>query len=453
MIKKSIQTQEIIPRYYGAVFERGNNALFIPPTSFVFGEVLRTDPKKLREYVIEWQKYKSKHQGDYTRGQPVHRPLFPIDDYEDLLYCNPNIVVEAIQEGLLKKYKSKNMWLSDNEKAIINGHLGNTTLTADIKTRYHGGKKNKKPYWKISMDSPLVLNGSYRFNAESCQCDDHFWGGVKKGVKVLCTHLAAGMNQLYDDDLNIIKSEKVIDRDVWLPFNFIDKYGSFDEQLTPYMEINEAPERSSLIIDVMIASFVKNENSFYINKRLAQIPEIYNPGLISGIENGDFSFGVLHQKKKNIKTNPDYENAIRYLRREMELKLKKQGYTENRVNVLEFDNTRWETVCPEWTNGKHIIRTVFSNKFPPLYTVRKVGDGDVNIFQPMYDMSYHMSHPFSKLDNIQADKDDKTRRLTSTKVSIPSEINIPDIIKSEYKEQIEAFYPGNKRQIINKSGL
>jgi len=219
------------------------------------------------------------------------------------------------------------------------------------------------------------------------------------------------------------------------------------------MEINEAPERSSLIIDVMIASFVKNENSFYINKRLAQIPEIYNPELISGIENGDFSFGVLHQKKKNIKTNPDYENAIRYLRREMELKLKKQGYTENRVNVLEFDNTRWETVCPEWTNGKHIIRTVFSNKFPPLYTVRKVGDGDVNIFQPMYDMSYHMSHPFSKLDNIQADKDDKTRRLTSTKVSIPSEINIPDIIKSEYKEQIEAFYPGNKRQIINKSGL
>jgi len=443
---KVIQTQEIIPRYYGIVFERKQGNLFIIPTSFAFGEVLRKSPNELKEYVAEWQKHKSEHLEKYTQGQHVYRPLFPINGYEDLLYCKPDFVVESILDGITKKHGSKNLWMVGGEEAIKKGYIGASALTAEVKARHHGGKKGSKTYWSVEMDSPLDFDGLPKYDHEFCQCWDSYWGIVKRGTHVVCAHIAAAIDQLYDDDLNLIKDKNTEKRKVWLPFNFIDRPNEVDRSLiAPHIEFEDQPDPAVLIIDVLTSAYVKNDRLFDINKKLAKIPAIYNRNLERLIEDGKAYYGVLHQRKKSKRMNPEYEYAIRNLKKQMETKLLEMGFERKKIDVLEFADTPWETVCPEYINKEKSIRLVFNNQFPPVYTTRNVREGETNMFLPIYDMR----HPFSKLNKRFTDRDDKTKKIGKTKVIIPSKMNIPEILKPIYIGFVNKYHPGDTRQVSN----
>ncbi len=412
------ETYEIVPRDYGTIYY-SDQPVFITPAKFAIGDFLRIPPKQKKQWLEEWH-------SDFLERHERETKL--PKKYEQILE-SPSKLREALLENLRKTEGTLKLLNVGKETAIREGYFGNATLTGRVKSRRHGGKDKILKDWSVTVNLPDYRN-------LYCQCDDFDWNN-KKGLKTVCVHMGAILNQAVDD-YPLPEEERII--------QFVG------DQAVPTLPF----VLSSLAkTDVVVRHHVFDEGYYELNKELLANRENYNPGYLTLIENNSVMFEPISQRRKKRKVNEGFVNAQKYIKREFEKRVRDVGFERTGFGAVEFKDTPYETFCVNYEKGNLCVRLVLNPNFPPIAVFRELGDEKQLFNTPQ--KSHPFSNPYKEIEDI----DDRTRRVSKTTVFIPGPNMIKGLgpmkgignFKDAYKKLIEDNYKVDSTQLLKYLGL
>ena len=415
----STETYEIAPRDYGTIsYYYSDQPVFITPAKFAIGNFLRISPKQKNQQLEEWH-------SDFMEKYE-QREVKLTRKYKQILE-SPAKLREALLETLKKREGTAKLVKVGNGTAIREGYFSHALLTGRVKSRRHGGRDKILKDWSVTVRLPT-------YSDLHCQCDDFVWNN-RKGIKTVCVHMGAILNQLVDEYPQQEGIIEVADTKTVPTLPFV---------LTPLAET-----------EAVVRHYVFGEGYYKINKQLLESPENYDQGYLALIENDSVTFESISQKKIKRDVDAGFVKAQRYINNEFEKRLIKAGFKRTGFGAVEFKDTPYETFCANYEKENKAVRLVFNPKLPPIAVFREL-DSEKNVFY-----TPQQSHPFSNLYKETEDIDDRTRRKSKTTVFIPGPTMVKGLapmkgignFKSFYAKLITDHYEEDSTQLLKDLGL
>ncbi|MCX6819474.1 MAG: hypothetical protein NT129_05770 [Candidatus Aenigmarchaeota archaeon] len=368
--------------------------------------------------------------------------------YSDLTSYSLEELTDVIKNGkygIKKKHKTLKLW--KGEEVVTVGNVGQSILTARVKSKRWGGRNNVASRWLVEINFDEYGTG---YSYIKCQSDEHFWDGVK-GADVFCDHMGAlltCLKEVYNNQDAYKGAIRVGEhvKEPYLPF-----------LINPMLEA-----------ELIVKRYVLGQNYYDIDKWLLDKKEIYDQSYLDKIETGKVLYDAVHSRLTKAAKPTDSINkgdilAPCKVASVMEKCIYKSGFRRVGLNAVEFKGTEWETLCANYEKGNKTLRLLMSEQLPPLLVYRESNPADkTDIFYKP-----NTEHPFSMLYQEQRTVDDRTRKATKTKILIPHSPRItPELIeiiptkkpiignfKKKYAELIRRHYEGNKEELLEHLGL
>ncbi len=455
-LANKIETLTPLPRNYGVIRETAERTVFVAPYDFVIGDVFRLPEAQLDRHLAQYVAYKKGQYERHRAGRPEYtaRVLPFTEETEPVLKKFLDAETETqksmIVEGLIKMEGAGHLWKKGGKDVVRNGYLGMRIFGADIRSKGDARDAQAKGEWHIGVHLPTGTDvGEY--SRSICECPDYAYSDAKNvaenPVVHVCTHVATGLVQLYNDDLGLIHSERSPKPRPILPFNPVDQ---------PFLPQPNGRKKSSYLahgrrqnlrhveMDVVVQRALFGETISELNKGLLDIQVLWSPHLLAQLNKSEIYFGAVRQRLEERKEDPAYIGALKELKRRMGGMLHSAGFERTPVYTLGFKGTPDEILMLEYTKGERSVGLAFGSEYPVLIVEK--GRREKTATPRLPDRALDLlGREFSALD-------DKTRSIRETSVRLPEGIRLPEPVR-ERTRAVLAKRGARGRTLIGLFGL
>ncbi len=447
-------TGEILPRTYGIMLEMpGNHNLFVTPMAFALAQIQLERPREIRARISDWAKRNDKNKAEIE--EKFRRSAG--NEHERDAFLNHSRQPNTNGKLALKEVR----------------HLG-AAFKADVKSRTHKeGSQDNVDYYHVALHHPLANRDiTIGFPYGECGCEDSRWNSYKKkSVTAECVHMAALEIALATDVASRAASDKNITgltpeaRKIYLdrtstlahpslPFTF-----NFFKPLADCSESQGAQHR--MLTDMIMNHFVRKKGHYELNGEALSHIELFSPVLLKALAHplDRARFAVLKQDKRTITPKSPAEDRLYGSITEALDKIDARFQTELGFvpvgYVREFVGTPWEVVATRYVEkyrrgGTGLVYSVCAREdVPPVIVCRNLEHKTGNLLdskdpQPCV-------HPFARLGKTFPSRDDATRRMSPTRVILPTARGEDKGIKvsanlADFYRRIVAEYPAHYRE-------
>lgn len=436
----------------------------MPVESVFFGNILAAPYSELVRQFKEWFGYEQ-----LTDEQKGYIPLFRFDGRYSLLVDEGGTkktkrgklfeftskdVLENLLTRIEKEYKARNLLYVGGDDAFTVdpkekksryiAHVGDVVLDGHVKTKTHGGLKQKSAFERVIVHGPFE-DSSTIFDELYGQSEDFAEAMKKQGfshVRLMDTNIAALLYYAKKHPQKVKGFNLLKGRRAGLTF-FVPFYSDrarTAEMAVPHITTGKQPPLSLLKWSVMMDYFFNGNNFYSIGKKLNRLEPLFNPITINKIVDGAAGFEVLaHSYPFSQEHMRDYSRPVQEIVVSMLSALERKGFKLNGYSI-EKKFSDYEVGTIEFTKGSENIRFLFSPEYPPVYVKRESAKKPVDIFRPI-DPATH-KHPFEELFEPKIVYDDKTRTETPYEVIVPTQFRIPQEMWDDYRRAINFHFPG-----------
>lgn len=369
-------------------------------------------------------------------------------------------LINTILNKIKTRTGTKKLYYKSGDEFFITGgkektsyfpHAGGIVLTAKVKPKSDGRKKGK---YLISIEGPFD-DSKIIFNDINSGSEDFFYTEIKGGYtrgQLLTTDvqallLYAARNPKKIKDLESLMQRRKKAR-IFIPIHTInpqsDVLKKYSVKKDYFMERGEQPELTRLRDDIIFDWLFNRTSFFEIGKKITRIPIIFDMKIADKIYDGNANFEVIPQSFIFEKNTPT-PRAIKSFFSQMNHLLYKQGFKIDGY-CLEKRGSENETIAIDYEKGKDSVRLLFNKNFPPLVLKRSSKPGRVVIPFRTEDKNNKV-HPFSELFMPKTVFDDKKRKRMYYEMIIPTEIEIPGELWSDYRLMINKYLEGKTRRL------
>ena len=444
-------TGEILPRTYGLMLQMpGNHNLFVTPMAFALAQIQLERPGEIRARIRDW----------------VRRNGENVAETEERL--KKGIGNEREREAFLNHSRQP----KSDDRLALKGvrHLG-AAFKGDVKSRSYGtDDPDKVDYHHVALHHPSANREiAIGFSYGECGCEDSRWNSYKKkSVTAECVHMAALEIALATDVASRAPSDKNITgltpeaRKIYLsrtstlahpslPFTF-----NFFRSPSDCNALQLAQHR--MLTDMFMTHFVKRKGHYELNCKALMHETLFSPALLKALAHPlDWAqFAVLRQDERTSAPESPAEDrlygSITEALDKIDARFQKELGFVPVGNVRELVGTPWETVAIRYLEkrghgGTGLVYSVCTREgIPPIIVCRnlehKTGDLlDSKDPQPRV-------HPFARLGKPFFSRDDATRRMSLTRIILPTErgegkgINVSAGLADVYRRLV-AEYPAS----------
>ncbi len=441
------ETNIVLPRNYGIVIrqrpkirkepfyedESGLNLLFYDAARHAIGYVSALPRSELRGMLRAWQDFKKKETQKAEEGDLQYGPRFPGQSIDDLFCCDWREAEEAILESVQKAEGTSELWTVGGKNSIKNAKLYKGGLHASAKSKAEG-------HYSVFISNPFLSEGMIQHKRLGCTEPGQNYETGAKRLMSMCSHIA----QLENAHFLQLTGRR----------NFGIEYGRRNlKNVNPALVFDfiTAQELSNLIMDVIIARYVKGEGLYDINRKLldGKIRDaIFSRGLDNTAHVGRARYGVMRQRSGKQSRGESYHTSENQWLRKVRGRLKERGYSRMPFYTVAFMGGPYETIAERWENSNRAVEIAADGSDAPLI-IRKDIDPEGMVRFHNTPLSYN-ENPYLNMGKEQSSFDACTSIDCTEKVlgmpELHDFIGMSQRMQQAYRGSIERARTGEREK-------